>query len=176
MADPIATLESDLTVFATPTLQASAGKPTDWEATSSGKAATRATLLEVSQTVIGILKNAGSVGQAVGSVGTSLSTALNTVADVLNLVGDAIVHVASVPQPAKPSDVVAALSTLQAGLATVQSALPTAIFTQGDAFFTSLKTYLDTALAGATNELDTTATSVYKLSQQLRAIGAALGG
>ena len=178
MADPIATLESDLTIFATPVSQGSTGTPADWEATSSGTPATQATLLQIAQTAIGILKNVGSVGQTVGSVGSSLSTALGTAADVMNLVGDAIVHVATVPQPAKPSDITDALNTLQSSLATVQASLPggTPIFTQADAFFTSLTTYLNTALTQATSELDATATDVYKLSQQLRAVGVALGG
>jgi hypothetical protein len=173
VTDPLVSLESDLTVFATPTQLTTTGTPGDWKSTTAG---TPATLLATAQTVIGLLAGVGSVGNAITTLGSSLASALGVAADVLNAVGDAIVQVAGSAKT--PTDITAAIATLQSTIASVQSSVPggVPIFAAGDSFINSFTTYLNGAAAETTADLDAAATAAYQMSQQFRAIGAALKG
>jgi hypothetical protein len=173
LSDPIVTLESDLTVFATPQKTGSAGTPGDWKSTS---AATPGTLLTTAGIALGILRNVGPVANALDTLGTTLSSALGVAADVLNAVGDTIAGVAAGANT--PTEITDAIATLQETIATVQSSLPggAPIFAAGDQFITSLTTYLQNSLTGATSDLDAAASAAYQMAQQFRAVGAALGG
>jgi len=108
LSDPIVTLESDLTVFATPQKTGSAGTPGDWKSSSAG---TPGTLLTTAGIALGILRNVGPVANALDTLGTTLSSALGVAADVLNAIGDTIAGVAAGANT--PTDITDAIATLQ---------------------------------------------------------------
>jgi hypothetical protein len=160
MTDTIGTLETDLTVFATPT-----GSPGSYKGQTAGTTPLLATIKALLSDLAGL----GTIGSAIATVNGDIATALADAATAIEKVADVLTTIeAQVPSGSSTAQV---LQSLQNGLAVAQSLLPgsSPALTSGSQFFGTLSSLL-TAVG---NDVGKATDQLYEIGQQLTAIAGA---
>ncbi len=171
MSSPLSTLETDLEVLAKP-VEGSGTGAVKWKGSTGSEEPVLAAVKAMFET----LEQVGEgIGPAIKTVAGDIGTGLDAGAEAIDLIAEQLEKVSSAVG-GTVADVASVLASLQNALSTAQSLLPggpsvTAPLQSGSEFFGMLQSLLSDP---AITSIEDAITYLYKIAQELRAVGTAL--